>query len=161
MDMQSNGFLNLGMKINILIFFILLSSSVFTQNKNSNDLQKAEKSVNENLTTNNEPKIIAHFGGKSSGTIKKIDAYNIPILKAKSTDDLSKVKYQVIGFQLLVYKDGKPIKMFARGERLTNAQKELVKKTDKGSNIVFSKIKVRDSNGLLITLENNLVLTLN
>jgi len=53
------------------------------------------------------------------------------------------------------------MKMFARGERLTNAQKELIKKTDKGSNIVFSKIKVRDSNGELITLENDLVLTLN
>ena len=149
------------MKINILLFFILLSSSVFTQNKNSNELHKVEKSVNENMTTNNEPKIVAHFGGKSSGTIKKIDACNIPVLKAKSTNDFSKVKYQVIGFQLLVYKDGKPIKMFARGERLTNAQKELIKKTDKGSNIVFSKIKVRDSNGVLMTLENDLVLTLN
>ena len=77
------------------------------------------------------------------------------------TNGSSTISCQVLGFQLLVTKDGKPTKTNARGERLTNAQKALIKQTSKGSDITFSKIKVRNPEGDVITLESDLALTLN
>ena len=115
----------------------------------------------ENSKTATKAKIIAHFGGKSSGTIKKIDACSIPSLKAKITNGSSTISCQVLGFQLLVNKNGKPNKINAKGERLSNIQKALIKQASKGSDITFTKIKVRNTKGDVITIENDLVLKLN
>ena len=66
-----------------------------------------------------------------------------------------------MGFQLLVNKNGKPNKTNAKGERLSNIQKALIKQASKGSDITFTKIKVRNPKGDVITIENDLVLKLN
>ena len=107
------------------------------------------------------PKPSVYFGGKSGGNMKKVDAVQIPKLIAQLGESPLDVPYEVVEFVMLTVKNGQPIRLKSKGNRLTAAMKESIKKTNKGGSLTFTGVKVkRLPNGKPQPLDAGLVLRL-
>jgi gliding motility-associated protein GldM len=89
------------------------------------------------------PKPSVFFGGKAGGNMKKVDAVQIPKLIAQLGESPLDVPYEVTEFVMLTVKNGQPIRLKSKGNRLTSAMKEAIKKTNKGGSLTFTSVKVK------------------
>ena len=106
------------------------------------------------------PKPTVFFGGKAGGSLKKVDAVQIPKLMAQLGDSPLDVPYVVTAFVMLTVKNGQPIRLKSKGSRLTSQMKEAIKKINKGGSLTFTGVKVKGPSGKEQPLDAGLVLTL-
>lgn len=108
----------------------------------------------------NLPKPTVYFGGKAGGSMKKVDAVQIPKLKAQLGESPLDVPYTVTSFVMLTVKNGQPIRLKSNGERLSGQMKAAIKKINKGGTLTFTGVKVKGPSGKEQPLDAGLVLTL-
>jgi gliding motility-associated protein GldM len=108
----------------------------------------------------NLPKPTVYFGGKAGGSMKKVDAVQIPKLKAQLGESPLDVPYSVTSFVMLTVKNGQPIRLKSNGERLSGQMKAAIKKMAKGGTLTFTGVKVKGPSGKEQPLDAGLVLTL-
>ena len=77
------------------------------------------------------------FAGKRNGEISKKTALITTKLFAKYPKD-----GKIISFKMVVSSGDKIIELLAKGSKLTSEMRSLIKRTEKGKSIVFSKILV-------------------
>ena len=106
------------------------------------------------------PKPTVFFGGKAGGSMKKVDAVQIPKLVAKLGESPLDVPYSVTAFVMLTVKNGQPIRLKSKGSRLTTEMKNAIKKMTKGGSLTFTGVKVKGPSGKEQPLDAGLVLTL-
>lgn len=106
------------------------------------------------------PKPTVFFGGKAGGSMKKVDAVQIPKLVAKLGESPLDVPYSVTSFVMLTVKNGQPIRLKSKGSRLSPEMKNAIKKINKGGSLTFTGVKVKGPSGKEQPLDAGLVLTL-
>ena len=92
--------------------------------------------------------------------MKKVDAVQIPKLKAQLGESPLDVPYSVTSFVMLTVKNGQPIRLKSNGERLSGQMKAAIKKMSKGGTLTFTGVKVKGPSGKEQPLDAGLVLTL-
>jgi len=125
------------------------------------DNGKSVELANETFRIFPLPKPTAYFGGKAGGAIKKLTATAIPKIEAKLGNSPLNVPYSVVKFMLYTTKEGAPVRIRAKGNRISGEMKNAIKRIPKGGNLTFAEIKVKGPSGKVSTLEGGLVLRLN
>jgi len=125
------------------------------------DNGKSVELANETFRIFPLPKPTAYFGGKAGGSIKKLTATAVPKIEAKLGNSPLNVPYSVVEFMLYTTKEGAPVRIRAKGNRISGEMKNAIKRIPKGGNLTFAEIKVKGPSGKVTTLEGGLVLRLN
>jgi hypothetical protein len=106
------------------------------------------------------PKPSIFFGGKSGGSIAKVSAAGIPKLIAKLENSPLNVKYTVSKYSFFTVKNGQPITMTEKSNKITPKIKAAIGKMAKRSNLTFSDIYVKGPGGKESKIDGGLVIKL-
>ena|ERR1051326_3286622 len=102
------------------------------------------------------PNPVASFGGKRStdpvNNIKKSDVLAAPGVFAEMVDFDFDLKFQVVGFDLTVLKNGAEVTERSNGAALSPAQKTLLQNLKNGAKFYIEKVQVRGPDGTIRTI---------
>ena len=125
------------------------------------DNGKSVELANEEFRIFPLPKPTASFAGKTGGNLGKGNATSYSTIKANLGDSPLNVPYKVVGFKMFITKNGQPIEITSKSNRLTNEMKQSIKKIPKGGSLTFTAIDViNETNGKKLRLETGIVLKL-
>lgn len=69
------------------------------------------------------------------------------------------ISYTVVEFMLYFTKAGAPVRMRAKGNKLSSEMKAAIKHIKKGGILTFAEIKIKGPSGKVTTLDGSLTLT--
>jgi hypothetical protein len=106
------------------------------------------------------PKPTIYFGGKTGGTIKKVRAIAVNQIVARLENNPLNISYTVVEFMLYTTKAGAPVRIRAKGNRISSEMKNAIKRIKLGGILTFAEIKIKGPSGKVTTLDGSLTLTL-
>ena len=107
------------------------------------------------------PKPLAKFGGKASGTIKKVNAKKYRNITASLGESPLDVPFKVVSFSFYTTKNGNPITYNSRSDKLTSDMRDAISRMSLGSTLTFSSIEVvNEKNKRKTRLEGGIILKL-